>query len=138
VRRAIADANADSLVAQLPEGVESMLGSTFRGGHELSTGQWQKIALARMLARDAPILVLDEPTSAMDAEAEEELIRKLREVAVGRTTLLISHRLAAIKHLDRIIYLHDGRVAESGTHDELIALGGGYAHLFELQSKHYR
>jgi len=138
VRRAISDANADSLVAQLPEGVESMLGSTFKGGHELSTGQWQKIALARMLARDAPILVLDEPTSAMDAEAEEELIRKLREVAVGRTTLLISHRLAAIKQLDRIIYLHDGRVAESGTHDELIALGGGYARLYELQSKHYR
>lgn len=138
IDRAIGDAKVDALAARLPEGTESMLGSTFQGGHELSTGQWQGIALARMLARDAPILVLDEPTSAMDAEAEEELIRKLREVAVGRTTLLISHRLAAIKHLDRIIYLDDGRVAESGTHDELLALGGGYAHLFELQSKHYR
>jgi ATP-binding cassette subfamily B protein len=138
IDRAIVDANAGKLVAQLPEGTESMLGSTFLGGHELSTGQWQGIALARMLARDAPILVLDEPTSAMDAEAEEKLIRKLREVAVGRTALLISHRLAAIKQLDRIIYLDDGRVTESGTHDELMALGGGYAHLFELQSKHYR
>lgn len=138
IERAIVDANAKSLVDQLPEGIESMLGSTFLGGHELSTGQWQKIALARMLAREAPILVLDEPTSAMDAEAEESLIRKLREVAIGRTTLLISHRLAAIKQLDRIIYLQDGRVAESGTHDQLMALGGGYARLFELQSQHYR
>ena len=138
IEAAVHDANAGSFVAKLPEGLESMLGSTFPDGHELSTGQWQKIALARMLARDAPILVLDEPTSAMDAEAEEELIRKLREVAVGRTTLLISHRLAAIKHLDRIIYLHEGRIAESGTHDQLIALGGGYAHLYELQSQHYR
>lgn len=138
IDRAIVDANAGALVAQLPGGTESMLGSTFLGGHELSTGQWQGIALARMLARDAPILVLDEPTSAMDAEAEEELIRKLREVAVGRTTLLISHRLAAIQNLDRIIYLEDGRVTESGTHAELLAKGGGYAHLYELQSKHYR
>ncbi len=136
VDRAVEEAAAPT--AELPEGIESMLGSTFLGGHELSTGQWQKIALARMLVRDAPILVLDEPTSAMDAEAEEELIRKLRTQAQGRTTLLISHRLAAIKQLDRIIYLHQGRVAESGTHDELIQLGGGYAHLYELQSQHYR
>ena len=136
VDRAAAEAKA--LVTELPDGIESMLGSTFLGGHELSTGQWQKIALARMLARDAPILVLDEPTSAMDAEAEEELISKLRDVANGRTTLLISHRLAAIKQLDRIIYLEDGAVAESGTHDELVRLGGGYAHLYELQSQHYR
>ena len=138
VERAVRDARAEALVAHLPEGLDSMLGSTFPGGHELSTGQWQKIALARMLARDAPILVLDEPTSAMDAEAEAELIAQLRQAAVGRTTLVISHRLAAIRHLDRIIYLHEGRVAESGTHDELVALGGGYAHLFELQSQHYR
>ncbi|HZL99019.1 MAG TPA: ABC transporter ATP-binding protein [Planctomycetota bacterium] len=138
VERAVVDARAEALVARLPEGLESMLGSTFLGGHELSTGQWQKIALARMLARDAPILVLDEPTSAMDAEAEAELIGKLRQVAVGRTTLVISHRLAAIRRLDRIVYLHEGRVAESGTHDELVALGGGYARLFELQSQHYR
>jgi len=138
IDRAVADARTEALVAQLPEGLDSMLGSTFLGGHELSTGQWQKIALARMLARDAPILVLDEPTSAMDAEAEAELLGRLREVAVGRTTLVISHRLAAIKGLDRIIYLHEGRVAESGTHDELMELRGGYAHLFELQSKNYR
>ena len=138
VEQAVRDARAEALVAQLPEGLESMLGSTFPGGHELSTGQWQKIALARMLARDAPVLVLDEPTSAMDAEAEAELIAGLRQAAVGRTTLVISHRLAAIRQLDRIIYLHEGRVTESGTHDELVALGGGYARLFELQSQHYR
>ena len=138
VERAVRDARAEALVAQLPEGLESMLGSTFPGGHELSTGQWQKIALARMLARDAPVLVLDEPTSAMDAQAEAELIAGLRQAAVGRTTLVISHRLAAIRQLDRIVFLHEGRVAESGTHDELIALGGGYARLYELQSQHYR
>jgi ATP-binding cassette subfamily B protein len=138
IEAAVRDARAEPLVARLPGGLESMLGSTFMGGHELSTGQWQKVALARMLARDAPILVLDEPTSAMDAEAEEELIRQLRQIARGRTTLLISHRLAAIKPLDRILYLQDGRVAEAGRHDELMALGGGYAHLYELQSQHYR
>jgi ATP-binding cassette subfamily B protein len=135
---AVAGADATAIVAGLPQGMESMLGVTFQGAHELSTGQWQKIALARMLARGAPILVLDEPTSAMDAEAEEELIRKFREIAVGRTTLLISHRLAAVKQLDRIVYLEKGIVAESGTHDELMRRGGGYARLFELQSKHYR
>jgi ATP-binding cassette subfamily B protein len=138
IDRAILESGADKVVDGMPGGIETMLGTTFLGGHELSTGQWQKVALARMFAREAPILVLDEPTSAMDAEAEEELIRNLRKVAVGRTTLLISHRLAAVKQLDRIIYLEGGVVAESGTHDELMALGGGYAHLFDLQSRHYR
>jgi ATP-binding cassette subfamily B protein len=109
-----------------------------RDGHELSIGQWQKIALARAFLRDAQILVLDEPTSALDAAAEYEVFQQFRHLATGRTTILISHRFSSVRMADRIYLLANGRIAEAGSHAELMRQGGEYARLFELQAGNYR
>ena len=131
-------AGADEVITGLPQGYETILGKWFEDGEELSIGEWQKVALARAFLRDAQIIVLDEPTSALDAKAEYEVFKKFRQLAEGRTVILISHRFSTVRMADRIFVLEDGRIIESGAHDELVRLGGTYARLFETQAQYYR
>ena len=126
-------------LAELPNGLDTMLGKIVGDdGIELSGGQLQRLMLARALYKDAPILLLDEPTAALDPIAENEIYQKYNEMPHGRTSVYISHRLASTRFCDRIIFLADGNIAEEGTHDDLMALGGGYCNLFNVQSKYYR
>jgi ATP-binding cassette subfamily B protein len=133
------EGGATELLASLQEGLETPLGRWFKDGTELSGGQWQKVALARAFMREeADILVLDEPTAALDAEAEHAIFQRFRELARGRTTLLISHRFSTVRMADRIVVIEHGQLVEQGTHAELMALGARYAHLFTLQAKGYQ
>jgi ATP-binding cassette subfamily B protein len=109
----------------------------FESGADLSVGQWQRVALARAFFRDAPLVILDEPTVALDARAEHDLFARIRELYVGRTVLLISHGFSTVRTADRIYVLHGGKVVESGDHRTLMALGGRYAELFTLQARAY-
>jgi ATP-binding cassette, subfamily B, bacterial len=129
---------ADEVITSLPQGYETMLGNWFEHGEELSIGQWQKIALARAFLRNSQVIVLDEPTSAMDAKAESEVFEGFRQLIKGQTAILISHRLSTVKMADRIYVMAKGSIIESGPHEELIQLGGIYANLFETQAQHYR
>lgn len=138
VRQAAAKAYADSVVNSLPGGYEQMLGRRFEGGVDLSGGQWQKIALARAYMRDAQVLILDEPTATLDARAEYEVFLRFAELTRGRMAVLISHRFSTVRMADRILVLEHGRILEQGSHSQLVALGGRYAELFELQAAGYR
>ena len=129
---------AASLLRRLAAGYQQMLGRRFDSGVDLSGGEWQKIALARAYMRDAQVLVLDEPTAALDARAEYEVFRRFSELVAGRMAVIISHRFSTVRMADRIIVLQNGRVFEEGTHDELVARGGLYAELFMLQAEGYR
>lgn len=130
---------ASEFIETLPAGFDTQLGKWFRDGRELSGGQWQKIALARAFMRSrADILVLDEPTAAMDAEAEASIFEHFRELAGGRIAILISHRFSTVRMADQIIVIQDGRIREHGSHEQLMALAGHYAHLFSLQAQGYR
>jgi ATP-binding cassette subfamily B protein len=137
VEAAARKAGADSLLDRLADGWDTPLGKWFDGGVELSGGEWQKVALGRAFMRDARILLLDEPTSALDAQAEFELFARLRSLASGRTAIYISHRFSTVRQADRILFLEHGRLIEQGTHVELMALNGRYAHLFALQAAAY-
>lgn len=137
VIQAAKQAGVHEAIERLPNGYESMLGKLFEGGHELSIGEWQKVALARAVLRDSQILVLDEPTSAMDAKAEAELFERFHELAQGRTAILISHRLSTVKMADRIFVVERGQIVEEGTHDQLMNRQGLYATLFLTQAQHY-
>ncbi len=128
----------DRVVAELDQGYETMLGRWFDHGHELSGGQWQKIALSRAFMRDGALLVLDEPTSALDAEREYEIFQRFRDLTTGKMALLISHRFSTVRMADRIAVLEQGQIAELGSHAELLALNGTYARLFNLQAQGYR
>jgi ATP-binding cassette subfamily B protein len=129
---------ASDVIAKLPGGYDQMIGKRFRNGVELSGGEWQKVAIARAYMRDAQVLILDEPTAALDARAEFEVFQRFKEVSEGRTAVLISHRFSSVRMADRILVLADGKVEAQGTHDQLIAQSGRYAELFELQAASYR
>ena len=136
--QAAKQAGIHEVIERLPKGYESLLGKLFDGGHELSIGEWQKVALARSILRDTQILILDEPTSAMDAKAEAELFERFHELAQGRTAIFISHRLSTVKMADRIFVVDQGQIVEQGTHDELMAQQGLYTSLFLTQAQHYQ
>jgi ATP-binding cassette, subfamily B, bacterial len=129
---------ADEVIATLPQGYNTMLGNWFEKGYELSGGQWQKMALGRAFMRDGEVLVLDEPTAALDAEREYEIFQRFRELTAGKIALLISHRFSTVRMADRIAVLEGGHLTELGTHQELLALGGTYARLFNMQAEGYR
>lgn len=139
LQRALDRAGATAIVAGLPRGLDTPLGRELDDGVELSGGQWQRLALARAFAREnADLLVLDEPTAALDAAAEQELFERVRELWAGRTSIVISHRFPTVRHADHIVVIDQGAVAEQGSHAELVARGGLYARLFELQAAGYR
>ncbi|MGB6945817.1 MAG: ABC transporter ATP-binding protein [Bryobacteraceae bacterium] len=129
---------ADPLIAQFKLGYQQMLGRRFENGVDLSAGQWQKVALGRAYMRDAQVLILDEPTASLDARAEYEVFLRFADLTRGRMAVLISHRFSTVRMADRILVLADGELVEQGTHQQLVALGGRYAELFELQAAGYR
>lgn len=138
VARAATASGAAEVIGKLDEGYDTVLGRHFEDGAQLSGGQWQKVALARAFMRQAPVLVLDEPTASIDAEAEAEVFGKLREIASGATSLVIAHRFSTVRIADKIIVIEKGRLAEEGTHGELMEHDGIYAYLFNLQAAGYR
>ena len=138
IRNAARRALADEVIDGLPAGYDQLIGRRFKTGVDLSGGQWQKIAIARAYMRDAQVMILDEPTAALDARAEFEVFQRFKELSDNRTAVLISHRFSSVRMADRILVLADGRIEASGTHEELMIEGGRYAELFELQAAGYR
>jgi len=128
---------AAPVVEELPQQYEQMLGKRFAGGMELSGGQWQKVALARAYMRDAQLLILDEPTAALDARAEHEGFVRFAELIEGKSAVLISHRFSTVRMADRILFLENGMMKELGSHEELLEQDGQYAELFNLQAAGY-
>jgi ATP-binding cassette subfamily B protein len=129
---------ASGVVAKLPDSYDQMLGRRFEGGVDLSGGEWQKLALARAYLRDAQLLILDEPTAALDARSEYEVFERFAELTYGKMALLISHRFSTVRMADRIVVLEGGRLVEEGSHTQLVELGGRYAAMFEMQAASYR
>jgi len=138
IEDAAARSMADEVIGKLPKGYEQMLGKFFKGGVDLSGGEWQKIAIARAYMRAAPLLILDEPTAALDARSEYGVFQRFKDLSAGKTAVIISHRFSTVRMADRILVLGNGRVVEVGNHEELVAAGGQYAELFELQAAGYR
>jgi ATP-binding cassette subfamily B protein len=128
---------ADTVIESLPNKYEQMLGKRFADGVDLSGGQWQKVALARAYMRDAQLVILDEPTAALDARAEHEVFVRFAELMKGKAAVLISHRFSTVRMADRILFLEHGQLLELGSHEELLTKGGKYAELFRLQAKGY-
>ena len=138
IEKAADDAGVHDLIADLRHGYDTLLGKWFEEGEELSGGEWQKLALARAFVRNAQVLVLDEPTSALDPRAEWEVFRHVKELACGRAVVLVSHRFSTVSHADNIHIFDQGRIIESGTHEELLKAGGRYAQMYRAQAKAYR
>lgn len=138
IRSAANKSNAEKFIRRLPNGFDQVLGCKFDGGVDLSGGEWQKLALARAYLRDAQLLILDEPTAALDARSEHEVFERFAELTKGKMALLISHRLSTVRMADRILVLENGHIAEQGHHNELVASSGRYAQMFELQAANYR
>jgi len=138
VRLAARKSLADAVIRRLPKEYDQLLGRRFEGGLDLSGGEWQKVALARAYLRDAQLLILDEPTAALDARSEYEVFQRFAELTEGKMALLISHRFSTVRMADRIIVLEDGKIAEQGNHTQLMALGARYSEMFELQASSYR
>jgi ATP-binding cassette, subfamily B, bacterial len=129
---------ADSVIAKLPGGYDQQLGRSFNKGAELSGGEWQKVALARAYMRDAQLIILDEPTAALDARAEYEVFQRFAALTKGKSSVIISHRFSTVRMADRILVLENGRLIELGSHEELLAKGARYAELFQLQARGYQ
>jgi ABC-type multidrug transport system fused ATPase/permease subunit len=138
VLEALRNARSEWLVKKMPNGLDSKVGRLFEGGHELSGGEWQRLALARVMYRDADIWILDEPTSSLDPEAEAAIFAELKDNLKGRIGIVISHRFSTVRIADRIAVIAGGQVTELGTHDELLRAEGRYAQLFDLQAAGYR
>jgi ATP-binding cassette subfamily B protein len=138
IERAAERSQADEVIGRLPGGYAQRIGKRFKNGVELSGGEWQKVAIARAYMREAEVLILDEPTAALDARAEFEVFKRFKELSYGKTAVLISHRFSSVRMADRIFVLADGMVAASGTHEELVSQPGLYSELFELQAAGYR
>ena len=139
VRACLDKAGLTEKIDSLPKGIDTQVGrEVYEDGVLFSGGQTQRLMLARALYKDGPVLLLDEPTAALDPIAENDIYLKYNEMSAGKTSLFISHRLASTRFCDRIIFVADGDIAEEGTHDELMQKGGGYAKLFEVQSRYYR
>lgn len=138
VLSALEDARSDWLLKKMPKGLDAKVGRLFEGGHDLSGGEWQRLALARIMYRDADIWILDEPTSSLDPEAEAAIFAELKDMLRGRIGIVISHRFSTVRIADRIAVIADGKVAELGSHEELLRANGRYAQLFELQAAGYR
>ena len=137
IKEAARQSLADKVIEKLPNGYQQMIGRWFKEGTNLSGGEWQKIAIARAYMRDAQLLILDEPTASLDARAENEVFRRFVELTLEKCTVLISHRFSTVRMADRIVVLHEGKLLEYGTHDELLALGGRYRELFQMQAAGY-
>src|SRR5581483_3279556 len=138
IKNAAEKSLADEVIARLPARLEQMLGRRFEGGVDLSGGEWQKLALARAYLRDSQLLILDEPTAALDARSEYQVFQRFAELTAGKMTLFISHRFSTVRMADRIVVLESGRIVEEGTHEKLTRVGGRYAEMFELQAASYR
>jgi ATP-binding cassette subfamily B protein len=138
IRAAANRSLAENVIRKLPKGYDQMLGCRFKDGVDLSGGEWQKIALARAYLRDAQLLILDEPTAALDARAEREVYQRFAELTSGKMALLISHRFSTVKMADRILVLENGKIAEQGKHEQLVRSSGRYAEMFEMQAASYR
>ncbi len=138
IKHAAKLAGADTVASQLPKGYDQMLGKTFEGGIDLSAGQWQKVALARGFLRDAPILILDEPTAAIDAKAEAEIFDRVERLSKDKTVIIISHRFSTVRNADKIYVIEKGKIKEDGSHEQLMRENGTYATLFNLQAKGYK
>ena len=138
MRQAAVWAGADQVAASLEKGYDTQLTRRFSGGVELSGGEWQKVALARGFMRDAALVILDEPTAALDAEAEYHLFQRFQELIAGKTALIISHRFSTVRMADNILVLENGVIIESGSHQELMIANGRYAKLYAMQASWYR
>ncbi len=138
IKNAAEKSLADEVIARLPARLEQMLGRRFEGGVDLSGGEWQKLALARAYLRDSQLLILDEPTAALDARSEYQVFQRFAELTAGKMALFISHRFSTVRMADRIVVLESGRIVEEGTHEKLTRVGGRYAEMFELQAASYR
>jgi ATP-binding cassette subfamily B protein len=138
IQAAARSALADEVIERLPKGYDQVIGRRFRNGVDLSGGEWQKVAIARAYMRDAQLLILDEPTAALDARSEFEVFQRFKDLSEGKTAVLISHRFSSVRMADRILVLHEGRIEAMGSHEQLLAQRGRYAELFELQAAGYR
>ena len=138
MEEAVVKAGASEYLVNLPDKYDQVVGKMFEGGIDLSGGQWQKLALARTFYRDAPILILDEPTSAIDAKAEYEIFEKVQQLQKDKTVIIISHRFSTVRNADRILVLNDGKIIEEGNHQQLMKLKGVYKELFTLQARGYK
>lgn len=137
VQDAAGMAGIAEVLEKLPDGYKTLLGNQFLGGEELSIGQWQKLAIARAFYRDSELLLMDEPSSALDAVSEQQIIETLRKLAHQKTAVIISHRLSTVRWADRIVVFDEGRVAEEGTHDQLMQKKGTYANLYQQATRSY-